>query len=123
MPDGDPNANPHGMAIQFQLSDGAEMDIVANSLAFFPVATGEEFLDLLHGSVRRAARTRPSRPRSSSFVASHPGGAGGGRHVATPSSFARETYNGVNAFVFVDAAGKRQPFRFRIDAGRRCASI
>ena len=34
--------------------------------------------------------------------------------VATPSSFARETYNGVDAFIFVDAAGKRQPFRFKI---------
>jgi catalase len=32
--------------------------------------------------------------------------------VATPSSFARERYNGVNAFVFVNAAGARQPFRF-----------
>jgi len=45
--DGDPNANPHGMAVRFHLPDGGEMDIVANSLAFFPVATGEEFLGLL----------------------------------------------------------------------------
>ena len=47
IPDGDPNANPHGMAVRFHLPDGGEMDIVANSLAFFPVATGEEFRDLL----------------------------------------------------------------------------
>ena len=29
-------------------------------------------------------------------------------------SLARETYNGIDAFVFVDRAGKRQPFRFQV---------
>src|SRR6478672_7160885 len=32
IPDGDPNASPHGMAVRFQLPDGSQMDIVANSL-------------------------------------------------------------------------------------------
>ena len=50
IPDGDPNANPHGMAVRFTLPDGSEMDIVANSLAFFPVATGEDFLALLQAA-------------------------------------------------------------------------
>ena len=45
--DGSPRANPHGMALKFKLSDGAEMDVVVNALKFFPVATGEEFRDLL----------------------------------------------------------------------------
>ncbi len=34
--DGAANANPHGMAIKFKLSDGADMDVVVNSLAYFP---------------------------------------------------------------------------------------
>ena len=48
------------------------------------------------------------------FMAAHPAAPRAFATVATPTSFARETYNGINAFVFVDAAGKRQPFRFQI---------
>ena len=49
--DGLPDANPHGMSVKFHLADGSEMDIVANSLKFFPVATGEEFRALLQAVV------------------------------------------------------------------------
>ena len=47
VPDGSPQAVPHGLAIKFHLKDGSETDMVINSLKFFPVATGEEFRDLL----------------------------------------------------------------------------
>ncbi len=113
IPDGDPNASPHGMAVRFQLPDGSQMDIVANSLAFFPVATAEDFLALLQAVA--ASGPGAAKPTAlDGFVASHPAVPAAVGSVATPSSFARETYNGVNAFVFVDAAGKRQPFRFQI---------
>jgi catalase len=111
--DGDPNANPHGMAVRFHLPDGGEMDIVTNSLAFFPVAIGAEFRDLL----RAVAASGPDAAKPTpleQFLGSHPAALPALKSAATPSSFARETYNGVNAFVFVDAAGKRQPFRFQI---------
>ena len=102
------------MAVRFHLPDGGEMDIVANSLAFFPVATGEEFRDLLQAVAAERPGRRQAHRRSSSFVASHPAALPALPAARPrPSSFARETYNGVNAFVFVDAAGKRQPFRFR----------
>ena len=114
IPDGDPNANPHGMAVRFHLPDGGEMDIVANSLAFFPVATGEEFRDLLQAVAASGPDAAKPTPLEQ-FLGSHPAALPALQSPATPSSFARETYNGVNAFVFVDAAGKRQPFRFRID--------
>ena len=114
IPDGDPNANPHGMAVRFTFPTAAQMDIVANSLAFFPVATAEEFRDLLQAvamSGPDAAKPTPAR----ALRRRPPRRAGGDRQRRRrPSSFARETYNGVNAFVFVDAAGKRQPFRFQI---------
>src|SRR5215472_18713487 len=45
--DGSTNANPHGMAIKFHLPDGSDTDMMINSLKFFPVATGEDFRDLL----------------------------------------------------------------------------
>lgn len=112
LPDGDPKANPHGMAIKFHLDDG-DMDIVANSLHFFPVANGEDFLALLQA----LAASPPNAPKPTAldtFVAAHPAVPKALATVQTPSSLAREEYYGVDAFIFVDAAGKRQPFRFQI---------
>ncbi|ACL61316.1 catalase family peroxidase [Methylobacterium nodulans] len=112
IPDGNANAKPHGMAMKFTLADGGEMDVVVNSLKFFPVATPEEFRDLL----RAAAASGPDAPHptpTEQFVATHPTVPKAGAAVGTPSSLARQVYNGVNAFVFVDAAGKRTPFRYR----------
>lgn len=111
--DGSAGANPHGMAVKFHLPDGSDVDIVENSLPFFPVATGEEFRDLL----KAIAESGPgaSKPtKLDGFMASHPAAPRAFAAVETPVSFARETYNGVDAFVFVNAAGKRQPFRFQV---------
>jgi catalase len=47
LPDGAALANPHGMAIKYHLPDGSDTDMVIVALKFFPVATGEEFCDLL----------------------------------------------------------------------------
>jgi catalase len=112
IPDGAANASPHGMALKFRLSDGSDMDVVVNALKFFPVATGEEFRDLL----RAAAESGPDAAHPTAlerFAATHPAAATAGKTAQTPSSFARQTYNGVNAFILVDKDGKRQPFRFR----------
>ena len=69
--DGDPNANPHGMAVRFHLPDGGEMDIVANSLAFFPVANRAEFLELLQAVAASGPEAKKPTPLES-FLASHP---------------------------------------------------
>jgi len=112
--DGAPNANPHGMAVKFTLPDGSEMDIVANSLAFFPVATGEEFLALLQA----AGASGPDAPKPTPlerFLGEHPAVAPALATARTPTSFTREIYNGVNAFLFVAEDSTRRPFRFRIE--------
>ncbi|MGH1573078.1 catalase family peroxidase [Methylobacterium sp. P31] len=114
IPDGAANANPHGLALKFKLSDGSDMDVVTNALKYFPVATGEEFRDLL----KAVAESGPNAAHPTAlerFAAAHPAAATAGKTAKTPSSLARQTYNGVNAFIFVDANGKRQPFRFRIE--------
>ncbi|WP_336490293.1 catalase family peroxidase [Methylobacterium nigriterrae] len=112
IPDGKPNANPHGMALKFKLNDGSEMDVVVNALRFFPVATGEEFRDLLK-AVSESGPDAAHPTALERFVAAHPAAATAGATAKTPSSFARQTYHGVNAFILVDKDGKRQPFRFR----------
>ncbi|GJD34829.1 catalase [Methylobacterium aerolatum] len=110
--DGAKNANPHGMALKFKLADGSDMDVVVNSLAYFPVATGEEFRDLLKAVSESGPDAAKPTPLER-FVATHPAAATAGGTAKTPTSLARQTYNGVNAFILVDKDGKRQPFRFK----------
>ncbi len=112
IPDGAPDANPHGLSIKFKPADGAEMDVVTNSLKFFPVATGEAFRDLLV-AITQSGPDAPKPSPVERFMAAHPAAPKALATARTPSSFARQTYNGVNAFVLVDAAGKRTPFRYR----------
>jgi len=110
--DGADAANPHGMSIRFQPEGGSYVDVVLNSLPYFPVATGEEFLQLLQA----ASESGPDAPKPTKieqFIATHPAAATAGANVRTPVSFARQVYNGIDAFIFVDAQGKRQPFRFQ----------
>ena len=110
--DGDGGANPHGMSIRFQPEGAGYVDVVTNSLGFFPVATGEEFLELLQ-AVAASPAEAPKPTKLEQFIDTHPAVPKAFGSTSTPSSFARDTYNGVNAFVFVDAAGKRQPFRYK----------
>jgi catalase len=111
--DGGDAANPHGMAIKFHLPDGSDADMVINSLKFFPVATGEDFRDLLLA----LAESPPdaSKPtKFEQFAASHPSVPAAFATVSTPDSFANEEYYGVNAFVFVNKSGERQAVRYQM---------
>jgi catalase len=111
--DGAGNANPHGMAIKFHLPDGSDTNMVINSLKFFPVATGEDFRDLLLA----IAASPPDAPRPTKleqFVARHPAVPASSATVGTPDSFANEEYYGVNAFVLVNNSGARQAVRFQM---------
>lgn len=117
LPDGAPQANPHGMAIKFHLPGGGESDIVINSLKFFPVATGEDFRDLLLA----VAASPPDAPHPTPlerFMAEHPAAPKAFASATTPDSFADETYYGVNAFIFVDKSGNRQPVRYLAMPGK-----
>ncbi len=110
LPDGSPYANPHGMAVKFHLAGGGEMDVVTNSLKFFPVSTGEDFLSFFQ-AVLDSGPDSPKPTKFDQFIAGHPTVPAALATIATPSSLAHESYYGVDAFVFIDAAGKRQPFR------------
>jgi catalase len=112
LPDGADAANPHGMAIKFHLPDGSETDMVINSLKFFVVATGEDFRDLfLAIADSPPGAAKPT--KLDAFVAAHPAVAAASATVATPDSYADEAYFGVNAFIFVNKAGKRQAVRYQ----------
>ena len=113
IPDGSADANPHGMAIKFHLPDGSDTDMVINSLKFFPVATGEDFRDLLLALA--ASPPDASKPtKFEQFAASHPSVPAAFALVGTPDSFADEEYYGVDAFVFINKAGARQAVRYQM---------
>jgi catalase len=114
LPDADPNASPHGIAIRFTLPDGAATDIVSISANGFPVATPEDFLAFLQA----AAQSGPDAPKPTpieKFLGTHPAAV---KFVSTPRpppvSFATLAFYGVNAFKFTNAKGVSQYARYQI---------
>lgn len=114
IPDADPNANPRGLAIRFNLAEHVHTDIVSHSTDGFPTRTAQEFLEFL----RAVAATPPSTPSPTpieKFLGSHPAALA---FVQTPkpnpSSFAREKYFGVTALRFTNRDGVSRYGRYRI---------
>jgi catalase len=113
VPDGAPLAIPQGMAIKYRLPDGSETDMVLNALKFFPVSTGEEFLQLLT-AIADSPPDAPKPTKLEQFVAAHPSVPAAIASTATPDSYASQEYYGINAFVLVNAAGGRQAVRYQM---------
>ena len=114
LPDADPNASPHGIAIRFTLPDGGFTDIVSISANSFPVATPEDFLAFLQA----AAQSGPDAPKPTpveKFLSTHPATV---KFVSTPRpppvSFGTLAFYGVNAFKFTNAAGVSHYARYQI---------
>lgn len=111
IPDTDPNANPRGIGLRFNLGEHLHTDIVAHSTPAFPARNGTEFLDffraLAGGTVEQ-------------FLGSHPAALA---FVQTPKPFptslAHEGYFALNAFKFTSSAGITRFGRYTIipDAG------
>jgi catalase len=112
--DNSPDADPRGMAIRFSLPWGNKNDIIAISHNGFIVGTGEEFLALQKAVVA----TDPSKPHPwpiEAFVTAHPRALKFVQETKTiPASFATEAFFANDAFVFVNQAGVKQPFRYQI---------
>lgn len=113
LPDGSGDANPHGMAVKFHLADGSDMDLVINSLKFFPVSTGAELRDLFL-AIADSGPNAAKPTRLEQFIASHPSVPAALGTIATPDSLADEAYFGVNAFVLVNKAGEKQAVRWQM---------
>jgi catalase len=110
IPDGTPS-NPKGMAIKFHMPGGAEVDMVILGMKFFPVATAEQFRDLLV-AISESPPDAPKPTKLDQFAASHPTFPAAFATGTTPDSFADQEYRSMDAFVFVDKAGHRQAVRY-----------
>jgi catalase len=114
IPDNDPNASPRGFAIRFQLGEHKHTDIVTHSADGFPARTAEELVEFLN-AVHATTPDSPHPNPVEQFLGSHP------KTLAfvqipkpIPSSFAHESFFGVNAFVLVSATGVKRHIRYRI---------
>lgn len=117
--DTDGLANPRGIAIKFKLPDGSDSDLIGHSFNGFPVATVDEFRQLLlaiAASGPEAAHPTAledyfvSHPTAKTFLTTQKG---------PPVSFATLPYFGVNSFRFTNAQGLSSVGRYQIvpDAG------
>ena len=115
IPDNDPNADPRGIAIRFNLAEHVHTDIVAHSTDGFPTRTGQEFLELLRAIAASSDQSQPHPWPVEVFLGSHPAALA---FVQTPkpapSSFARESYFGVTAMKFTNKDGASRYGRYRI---------
>ncbi len=106
LPDGDPASSPRGLAVKFLLPDGEDTDIVAHSYNGFPAGTPTEFLAFLRAVTDPAALKifAADHPAARSFLDDP---------KPAPASYGTETFFGVNAFHFTNAAGVSRYGRYR----------
>jgi catalase len=108
LPDTDPNGNPRGLAVRFQLAETPRRihtDIVSHSADGFPGSNGEEalafFSSLKNGTI---GDYLSSHPKAKAFVE---------MPKPFPSAFGREKYFAVSAFKLIAADGKETFIRYR----------
>ena len=112
--DTDPLSSPRGLALKFHLPDGTETDLITHSFNGFPVATIDEFKELLialGSSGPSVAAPTPAdiylaaHPIAKSFLESQ---------LPPPVSYATLTYYAVNSFKFTNAQGETSFGRYQI---------
>jgi catalase len=113
--DNSQGSGPRGMAIRFNIPGGGFTDIVSISHNGFVVGTGDEFLAFLKAAAASGPDAAHPTPIET-FLGSHPLAAKFlTENQVRPKSYATAAYFGNNAFVFVDASGKKQVTRYQIE--------
>jgi catalase len=103
------------MALRFALPDGEEWRTGMNDIPVFPVRTAEGFYEQLLATRPDPATGKPDPAAMKAFLARHPETVRALAAVhAQPfsSGFDNATYNSLDAFRFVDAAGRSIPVRW-----------
>jgi catalase len=100
-----------GLAVKFDLPAGSQTDIVAQTAPRFPVASPEDFVELI-----RAQEPRSSAWRMPLFLARHPAAVAklppNFAALLPPTSYATCRYYAIHAFRFVDPSGARHHVRY-----------
>jgi catalase len=97
-----------GLGLQFSLPDGEEWRTAMINLPVFPFKNAQAFYDNLIASQPDPKTHHPDPQKVAAFFASHPESAraiGIVKSHAVSSGFDNSTFNGLNAFRFIDAGG------------------
>jgi catalase len=114
LPDSAPEANPRGLGVRFNLAEHVHTDIVSHTTDGFPTRDGYEFMEFLK-AVATSGPDAPSPKPIEQFLGAHPAALAFVQAPKPfPTSFARDTYFGVTAFEFTNAAGEKRFVRYRI---------
>jgi catalase len=124
LPGGNPYAPDNSvpirsMALRFALANGQQWRTGMNSMPVFTVNTPQSFYELLQAQQPDPKTGKPDPAKLGAFFGAHPETAAFLAWVKTakPSaSYATETYESLNAFVFIGADGVRHPVRWRMAA-------
>src|SRR5882724_3888568 len=103
-----------GLAVRFQLSDGEEWRTAMINLPVFPVRTPGAFNEQLLASAPDPATGKPDPAKMQAFLVKYPESAKAIQLIrqSKPSGFENSTFNGLNAFRFVNAAGAMASVRW-----------
>jgi catalase len=119
---GDPNVadGPNmvrGLGLLFRLPDGEEWRTAMVNLPVFPFQTPQDFYDNLVASQPDPKTGKPDPEKMAAFGASHPAtvrAIGIIQSHAPSSGFDNTSFNSLNAFRFIDAAGTSIPVRWSL---------
>jgi catalase len=103
------------MAFRITAPDGQEWRSGMNDIPVFPVATPMAFYDSLQINMPDPATGKPNPGAGPRFVAAHPEFQPFLAWLKTTpwtSTYADQVYNGLNAFIFIDADGVRRAVRW-----------
>jgi catalase len=106
-----------GLGLLFRLPDGEEWRTAMINLPVFPFQTPQAFYDNLVASQPDPRTGKPDPQKMAAFAASYPAtvrALGTIESHAPPSGFDNTAFNSLNAFWFIDAAGKRIPVRWTL---------
>jgi len=120
-----PGGQPHapgasspvrGFGIRFQLSDGEEWRTAMVNLPVFPVRTLPAFHEQLLASAPDPATGKPDPAKMQAFLAKYPESAKAIQLIrqSKPSGFESSTFNSLNAFRFINAAGAETSVRWSL---------
>jgi catalase len=114
------------MAILFKTADGQEWRIGINNIPVFPVSTPQGFYELLLASAPDPATGKPDSGKMSHFLAKYPESAKALQLIQKypfSSGFENSTYNSLNTFRFINAAGAVIPVRWAMAPVQPFATI
>jgi catalase len=107
----DATSRVRGLGLQISTPDGNVWRSAMIDPPFFPVATPDAFYALLQASGSKDPDAMKN------FAAAHPEIAAFGGWAGTApwvESYAEETYNSLNAFLFIDQSGAKHPVRWSL---------